>query len=62
LFGYLISWISLIIGFSSPVALAALAMSKYLSVFDYNFGKLCHCSYFLVALPVIQFKDFQQVS
>jgi APA family basic amino acid/polyamine antiporter len=28
LFGYLISWISLIIGFSSPVALAALAMSK----------------------------------
>ncbi|WP_241330481.1 APC family permease [Chryseobacterium arthrosphaerae] len=38
LFGYLISWISLIIGFSSPVALAALAMSKYLSVFDYTFG------------------------
>ncbi|WP_312299027.1 amino acid permease [Chryseobacterium sp.] len=38
LFGYLISWISLIIGFSSPVALAALAMSKYLSVFDYSFG------------------------
>ena len=38
IFGYLISWISLIIGFSSPVALAALAMSKYLSVFDYSFG------------------------
>jgi basic amino acid/polyamine antiporter, APA family len=36
--GYLVSWISLIIGFSSPVALAALAMSKYLSVFDFNFG------------------------
>ncbi len=36
--GYLVSWISLIIGFSSPVALAALAMSKYLSVFDFNIG------------------------
>lgn len=36
--GYLVSWISLIIGFSSPVALAALAMSKYLSVFDFAFG------------------------
>lgn len=36
--GYLVSWISLIIGFSSPVALAALAMSKYLSVFDFSFG------------------------
>ncbi|RNA61193.1 amino acid permease [Chryseobacterium nematophagum] len=37
LLGYLISWISLIIGFSAPVALAALAMSKYLSVFNYTF-------------------------
>lgn len=37
-FGYLVSWISLIIGFSSPVALAALAMSKYLSVFNDSFG------------------------
>lgn len=36
--GYLVSWISLIIGFSSPVALAALAMSKYLSAFDFSFG------------------------
>lgn len=36
--GYLVSWISLIIGFSSPVALAALAMSKYLSAFDVTFG------------------------
>lgn len=36
--GYLVSWISLIIGFSSPVALAALAMSKYLSAFDVSFG------------------------
>lgn len=38
LLGYLVSWISLIIGFSSPVALAALAMSKYLSAFDFSFG------------------------
>ncbi|AZA48063.1 amino acid permease [Chryseobacterium carnipullorum] len=37
-FGYLVSWISLIIGFSAPVALAALAMSKYLSAFNYTFG------------------------
>ncbi|WP_312390377.1 amino acid permease [Chryseobacterium sp.] len=36
--GYLVSWISLIIGFSSPVALAALAMSKYLSAFQFSFG------------------------
>ncbi|WP_419869493.1 APC family permease [Chryseobacterium sp. CT-SW4] len=36
--GYLVSWVSLIIGFSSPVALAALAMSKYLSGFNYDFG------------------------
>lgn len=39
LFGYLTSWVSLIIGFSSPVALAALAMSKYLNVFGYDFGQ-----------------------
>lgn len=38
LLGYLVSWISLIIGFSSPVALAALAMSKYLSAFNFSFG------------------------
>ncbi|UEQ74920.1 APC family permease [Chryseobacterium arthrosphaerae] len=50
LFGYLISWISLIIGFSSPVALAALAMSKYLSVFDYSFGNgFAIAAIFLVA-------------
>lgn len=36
--GYLISWISLVIGFSAPVSLAALAMSKYMSVFDFTFG------------------------
>lgn len=39
-FGYLYSWISLIIGFSSPVALAALAMARYLSVFGVQFGNL----------------------
>ena len=38
LLGYLSSWISLVIGFSSPVSLAALAMAKYLSVFQGNFG------------------------
>lgn len=40
IYGYVSSWLSLIIGFSSPVALAALAMSKYLSVFNSNFGNL----------------------
>ncbi|WP_284460285.1 amino acid permease [Chryseobacterium sp.] len=50
LFGHLISWISLIIGFSSPVALAALAMSKYLSVFQYTFGNsFAIAAIFLVA-------------
>ena len=38
LLGYLSSWISLVIGFSSPISLAALAMAKYLSVFQGNFG------------------------
>ncbi|REC63200.1 amino acid permease [Chryseobacterium pennae] len=53
LFGYLISWISLIIGFSSPVALAALAMSKYLSVFDYSFGNgFAIGAIFLVAITL----------
>ncbi|MEG0188092.1 MAG: amino acid permease, partial [Algoriella sp.] len=28
-FGYLSSWISLFVGFSAPISLAALAMSKY---------------------------------
>jgi APA family basic amino acid/polyamine antiporter len=39
-FGYLSSWISLIVGFSAPVALAALAMSKYLQIFGLEFGKV----------------------
>lgn len=30
--GYLTSWVSLIVGFSAPVSLAALAMSKYLGI------------------------------
>jgi len=38
LLGYLSSWISLVIGFSSPVSLAALAMAKYMSVFQGDFG------------------------
>lgn len=53
LFGYLISWISLIIGFSSPVALAALAMSKYLSVFNYSFGNgFAIIAVFLIAMAL----------
>lgn len=52
-FGYLVSWISLIIGFSSPVALAALAMSKYLSAFDTSFGNgFAIGMIFLVALSL----------
>jgi APA family basic amino acid/polyamine antiporter len=38
-FGYLSSWISLIVGFSAPVALASLAMSKYLQIFGLELGK-----------------------
>jgi len=38
-FGYLSSWVSLIVGFSAPVSLAALAMSKYLQIFGLGFGK-----------------------
>lgn len=53
LLGYLVSWISLIIGFSSPVALAALAMSKYLSAFDFTFGNgFAIAAIFLVALSL----------
>ena len=39
LLGYLSSWISLIVGFSAPVSLAALAMSKYLQIFGWDLGK-----------------------
>jgi len=38
-FGYLSSWVSLIVGFSAPVSLAALAMSKYLQIFGMGLGK-----------------------
>ncbi len=38
-FGYLSSWISLFVGFSAPISLAALAMSKYLNIFGFNLGK-----------------------
>lgn len=39
LFGYLSSWISLFVGFSAPISLAALAMGKYLNVFGFELGK-----------------------
>jgi len=38
-FGYLSSWISLFVGFSAPISLAALAMGKYLNVFGLDLGK-----------------------
>ncbi len=38
-FGYLSSWISLFVGFSAPISLAALAMGKYLNIFGFNLGK-----------------------
>jgi len=37
--GYLTSWVSLFIGFSAPISLAALAMSKYLQAFGWQLGK-----------------------
>lgn len=37
--GYLSSWVSLFVGFSAPISLAALAMLKYLNVFGLNLGK-----------------------
>ncbi len=37
--GYLTSWVSLFIGFSAPISLAALAMSKYLQAFGWNLGR-----------------------
>lgn len=38
-FGYLSSWISLFVGFSAPISLAALAMGKYLNIFGLDLGK-----------------------
>lgn len=37
--GYLSSWVSLFVGFSAPISLAALAMIKYLNVFGLDLGK-----------------------
>ena len=37
--GYLSSFVSLIVGFSAPVSLAALAMCEYLEIFGWNLGK-----------------------
>lgn len=37
--GYLSSWVSLFVGFSAPISLAALAMLKYLNVFGLDLGK-----------------------
>lgn len=37
--GYLSSWISLFVGFSAPISLAALAMIKYTNGFGLNLGK-----------------------
>lgn len=37
--GYLSSWVSLFVGFSAPISLAALAMIKYLNVYGLNLGK-----------------------
>ncbi len=48
IFGYLSSWVSLVIGFSSPVSLAALAMAKYMSVFQGDFG-----TYFAIAVILL---------
>ena len=37
--GYLSSWVSLFVGFSAPISLAALAMIKYLNVYGLDLGK-----------------------
>lgn len=37
--GYLSSWISLFVGFSAPISLAALAMIKYTNGFGWHLGK-----------------------
>lgn len=37
--GHLTSWVSLFVGFSAPISLAALAMSKYLNTFGLNSGR-----------------------
>lgn len=53
--GYLSSWVSLVVGFSSPVALAALAMVKYLSVFNQNLGSLFAIGVILLVTVALSF-------
>jgi APA family basic amino acid/polyamine antiporter len=49
--GYLSSWVSLWVGFSAPVTLAALAMCSYLNIFGWNLGKgFATCTIAVVAL------------
>ncbi len=55
LFGYLSSWTSLIVGFSSPISLAALAMSKYMDVFSPAFGKFFAIGIILVVAIFLSF-------
>ena len=53
--GYLSSWISLVIGFSSPVSLAALAMAKYMSVFQGDFGAFFAIAVILLVALALSF-------
>ena len=53
--GYLSSWISLVIGFSSPVSLAALAMAKYMSVFQGDFGTFFAIAVILMVALALSF-------
>ena len=53
--GYLSSWISLVIGFSSPVSLAALAMAKYMSVFQGDFGTFFAIAVILLVALALSF-------
>ena len=55
LLGYLSSWISLVIGFSSPVSLAALAMAKYMSVFQGDFGTFFAIAVILLVALALSF-------
>lgn len=55
LLGYLSSWISLVIGFSSPVSLAALAMAKYMSVFQGDFGAFFAIAVILLVALALSF-------
>lgn len=53
--GYLSSWISLVIGFSFPVSLAALAMAKYMSVFQGDFGTFFAIAVILLVALALSF-------